>query len=331
MKENSFCPACPRHCAVHRDAGEVGYCGAGHAVRVAKWMLHMWEEPCVSGPSPAHDSVTLPLPAPGTDRSAWRDAVSPAPVRASGAIFFCGCNLGCVYCQNRDISRPGCTLGQEYTAAEIAEMLLMLEAYGAYNCNLVTPTPYLPQLREAIRTAREHGLTIPVIWNTGGYEAPEAIASLAGLVDVYLTDWKYMNPALAGSLSHAPDYAAVLETVYPIMAAQVGRPVYAENGILLRGVILRHLILPGCRADSMAVLRRAAELVPPEQVILSLMRQYTPDFCTGEHVPKSLHRRVTSFEYNTVLEYALSLGYDGYRQEGASASAGYTPEFRRER
>lgn len=322
----SRCTACPRHCAVDRDAGEIGYCGCGARVRVAKWMLHMWEEPCLSGLQPARDSVTLPLP--DFQDPDWITKIKPQPVRGSGALFFCGCNLGCVYCQNRDISRPACTLGREYTVEEIADMLLATERYGAYNCNLVTPTPYLPQLRDAIRMAKARGLSIPVVWNTGGYEDPDAVDSLAGLVDIYLTDWKYMDPALSAVLSRAPDYAAVLTEAYPRMAAQVGAPVYDADGMLRRGVILRHLILPGYRADSMAVLEKAASLVPPQAVILSLMRQYTPDFCADADVPKSLHRRVTSFEYRTVLETATELGYDGYSQDAAAATAGYTPEFR---
>ena len=322
----SRCTACPRRCAVDRDAGEIGYCGCGARVRVAKWMLHMWEEPCLSGLHPARDSVTLPLP--DFQDPDWITKIEPRPVRGSGALFFCGCNLGCVYCQNRDISRPGCTLGREYTVEEIADMLLATERYGAYNCNLVTPTPYLPQLRDAIRMARARGLSIPVVWNTGGYEDPDAVDSLAGLVDIYLTDWKYMDPALSAALSRAADYAAVLTEAYPRMAAQVGSPVYDADGMLRRGVILRHLILPRYRADSMAVLRKAASLVPPQAVILSLMRQYTPDFCADADVPKSLHRRVTSFEYRTVLETAAALGYDGYSQDAAAATAGYTPEFR---
>lgn len=319
------CTACPRRCAVNRSAGALGYCGCGARVRVTKWMLHMWEEPCISGYTPPRDSISLPLPDPCAP--AWPSPIRPMPVRGSGAIFFGGCNLGCVYCQNRDISRPGCTLGEEYTIPELAELLLATEQYGAYNCNLVTPTPYLPQLREAIGLAKARGLSIPVVWNTGGYEAPDAIDSLAGLVDVYLTDWKYMDPALSAALSHAPDYGEVLAASYPRMCAQVGRPVYDAEGLLRRGVILRHLILPGCRADSMAVLRKAAALVPPGDVILSLMRQYTPDFCAGEDVPKSLRRRVTSFEYRTVLDTATALGYDGYCQDAASANAGYTPRF----
>ena len=322
----SRCTACPRRCPVDRDAVEIGYCGCGARVRVAKWMLHMWEEPCLSGLHPARDSVTLPLP--DFQNPDWITKIEPQPVRGSGALFFCGCNLGCVYCQNRDISRPGCTLGREYTVEEIADMLLATERYGAYNCNLVTPTPYLPQLRDAIRMAKTRGLSIPVVWNTGGYEDPDAVDSLAGLVDIYLTDWKYMDPTLSAALSRAPDYAAVLTETYPRMAAQVGAPVYDADGMLRRGVILRHLILPGYRADSMAVLEKAASLVPPQAVILSLMRQYTPDFCADADVPKSLHRRVTSFEYRTVLETATALGYDGYSQDAAAATAGYTPEFR---
>ncbi len=322
----SRCTACPRHCAVDRVAGEIGYCGCGARVRMAKWMLHMWEEPCLSGLHPARDSVTLPLP--DFQDPDWITKIEPQPVRGSGALFFCGCNLGCVYCQNRDISRPGCTLGREYTVEEIADMLLATERYGAYNCNLVTPTPYLPQLRDAIRMAKARGLSIPVVWNTGGYEDPDAVDTLAGLVDIYLTDWKYMDPTLSAALSRAPDYAAVLTKTYPRMAAQVGAPVYDADGMLRRGVILRHLILPGYRADSMAVLEKAASLVPPQAVILSLMRQYTPDFCADANVPKSLHRRVTSFEYRTILETAAALGYDGYSQDAAAATAGYTPEFR---
>lgn len=304
------CRLCPRECGVNRLAGESGICGGGADVQVSKVMLHRWEEPCISG---------------------YRGEAEPG---GSGAVFFAHCSLGCLYCQNRDISRRDSAAGRCLSADALADTFLSMQERGAYNLNLVSPTHYAAQIAEALEKAKNAGLTLPVVWNTGGYESAAVLASLEGLVDIYLTDFKYADPALAGLLSRAQDYPDRAAEALAVMAAQTGSVVFDEKGMLRRGVILRHLCLPGCRKDSIAVLRRAASVVDPATVRLSLMRQYTPDFlaeylsaCPTEGIPKSLLRRVTAFEYQSVLDEAVALGFDGYTQEKESAVRQYTPDF----
>jgi len=304
------CRLCPRSCGVNRTLGQTGFCGGGADVQVSKVMLHRWEEPCISGYTGESDP------------------------RGSGAVFFAHCSLGCLYCQNRDISGRDSTVGKTMPPEELAEIFLALQEQGAYNINLVTPTHYTAQIACALTTAKARGLTLPVIWNTGGYESVPVLESLAGLVDVYLTDFKYADSTLAGQLSHAPDYPDRAAEALAEMVRQTGPVQFDESGMLRRGVILRHLCLPGFRKDSIRVLQTAAAAVHPADIRLSLMRQYTPDFiaklnCSdgcGE-IPKSLLRRVTAFEYQSVLDEAVRLGFDGYTQEKESAVRGYTPDF----
>jgi len=267
-------------------------------------MLHRWEEPCISG----------------TD-----------PERGSGAVFFTHCPLGCVYCQNRDISRRSCS-GTVYTVRELAEVFLKLQRDGAYNINLVSPTQYTPQIVEAIRLAKADGLTLPVVWNTGGYELPETVESLHGTVDVFLTDFKYASPETAKLYSAAEDYPVLAAQSLAKMHELTGVCEFNENGMMTRGIIVRHLILPGHRADSIAVLRKIAETVPVENIRLSLMAQYTPEFLPDVSEDpvekyKKIRRRITSFEYGAVLDEAERLGFDGYSQERTSATKKYTPDF----
>ncbi len=304
------CRLCPRNCGVNRILGETGFCGGGADVQVSKVMLHRWEEPCISGYGGESDP------------------------RGSGAVFFAHCSLGCLYCQNRDISGRDSTVGKTMTAEELAKTFLDLQGKGAYNINLVTPTHYAAQIARALTMAKADGLTLPVVWNTGGYESVPVLKSLAGLVDVYLTDFKYADSTLAGQLSRAPDYPVIAAEALAEMVRQTGAVQFDADGMLRRGVILRHLCLPGSRKDSMAVLQKAAETVNPAEVRLSLMRQYTPDFLKEylsgggcADVPKSLLRRVTAFEYQSVLDEAVRLGFDGYTQEKESAVKTYTPDF----
>ena len=312
----SRCRLCPRECGADRTCGETGICGGGRDVQVSKVMLHRWEEPCISG---------------------YAGEKEPG---GSGAVFFAHCSLGCLYCQNRDISRRdyisrrNSDAGQTMTEEALAQVFLDLQTEGAYNINLVTPTHYAAQIREALVLAKEKGLTLPVVWNTGGYESAAVLETLAGLVDIYLTDFKYADPALAGLLSHAPDYPERAVEALAVMVRQTGAVQFDGDGMLVRGVILRHLCLPGQRKDSIAVLQRAASVIDPAAVRLSLMRQYTPEFlaeylaaCPTEGIPKALLRRVTEFEYQSVLDEALRLGFDGYTQEKESARRQYTPDF----
>ena len=289
------CLMCPRHCAVDRENGEAGFCGATNEYVIGSADLHFWEEPCISG------------------------------TNGSGAIFFSGCNLRCVFCQNRAISRD--IVGKKYTEGELVEKMLELEERGAHNINLVTATPYSFFISKTLEKARKSGLTLPVVYNCGGYESIEALQALEGLVDIYLPDFKYFNNELATEYSMAKNYATVAGEAIKEMHRQVGKLMLDENGIAKRGLIVRHLALPGCREDSKAVLKYLSEILPAEEITLSLMRQYTPDW-TDDNASKNLKRRLTSFEYNDVLEYAISLGFDGFSQEKESAGKSFTPDFK---
>ena len=289
----STCMLCPRHCPVDRAAGQTGYCGSGAQARVCRTLLHRWEEPVLTGENGA------------------------------GAVFFAGCNLRCVYCQNRAISHTP-SAGEAVSVAELSEIFLHLQCQGAACIDLVTPTPYADKVGEALEMVRMR-LTVPVVWNCGGYESVQMLQRLDGLVDVYMPDFKYCDPEIASALSGAADYADAASEALREMFRQTGK-YRMENGILRRGILVRHLVLPGFRHDSMAVLSRIAATVPVDGVLLSLMSQYTPDFAV-DAPQKSLHRTLTSFEYDSVLTYAQSLGFDGFMQARSSASAAYTPDF----
>ena len=286
------CTMCPRRCGADRRAGQVGYCGASGGIRVAKVMLHPWEEPClIHGPG-------------------------------AGAIFFGGCPLHCVYCQNKAISHGD--VGEIWDTARLGEEILRLAEAGASCIDLVSPTQYATDILTALGRVKDR-LTIPVVWNTGGYETVDTIHACRGLVDVFLTDFKYGTEETAEKYSAAPDYVQVATDALIAMVETVGDPAW-DGDRLMGGVILRHLVLPGCRRDSEAALTAVAEAVDPASVILSLMRQYTPDFAPEEFT--ALRRRVTTFEYNAVLREAETLGFDGYFQSRTSASADFTPDFR---
>ena len=287
------CVQCPRQCGIDRSVG-VGFCGADDKIRLARAALHPWEEPCISGSS------------------------------GSGTIFFVGCNLRCVYCQNRQISRC-CATGVAVTEQQLEDVMLQLQSEGAANINLVTPTPYLSQLVHVLRSAREK-LRIPVVYNCGGYESAEALRMLDGLIDVYLPDFKYFSPQLAEQYSAAADYAAVATEALDEMLRQTGAPVMGEDGMMKKGVMVRHLVLPGCREDSVKILEYLKERYGNRAFLLSLMSQYTPAFADA-NAPKNLRRRVTSFEYDRVLEVADRLGFEGYLQSRSSAVSDYTPDF----
>lgn len=293
------CRLCPRACGADRAAGQTGYCGADDRLMVARAALHHWEEPCLSG--------------------------APDDTRGSGTVFFSGCALRCCYCQNYPISQEG--VGKAITVERLAEIFLRLQRDGARNINLVTATQYLPQVRRALDLARADGLTLPIVYNTGGYETVAAVKALAGYVDIWLTDFKYADPALADRLSAAPDYPAVAGAALRQMLLQTGAPVYDKEGFLQRGVIVRHLALPGCVQDSRAVLATLAHLQQETGIsfVPSLMSQFTPFYKAAEH---GLGRRITTYEYRQVIDEAIRLGLtDGYMQEKSSAREEYTPPF----
>lgn len=263
-------------------------------VRIARAALHPWEEPPISG------------------------------TNGSGTIFFSGCTLRCAFCQNRAISHE--RGGKPISTEALAETMLGLQESGAHNLNLVTGTQFVPQILDALRSIR-NTLHIPVVWNTGGYETEEAVDALSEFVSVWLPDFKYASPDLAARLSGARNYPDIAERAIRRMYESTGAFRTDENGICTRGVLVRHLVLPGQRKDSCAVLDRLAALVPVDEIRLSLMWQYTPEFLPEGKEFDPLRRRVTTFEYDSVRRHADALGFIGYGQDRSSATKDYTPQF----
>lgn len=293
MSVEQGCMQCPRRCGAVRKDGNLGFCGVPWEFRIARVAEHFWEEPSISGK------------------------------RGSGTIFFAGCNLRCVYCQNREVSRA--LLGRTVTADALAALMFRLRDEGAHNINLVTPTHYAIQLAAVLERVKPR-LGIPVVYNCGGYESAETLRVLNGLVDIYLPDFKYFSEELAAAYSGAADYFSVAREALREMLLQTGKPQSDEAGILQRGTVVRHLVLPGQRRDSIALLQALAKEFGTDRFLLSLMSQYTPEFA-ADCPDRALHRRVTSFEYDTVCKEAERLGFDGYFQTRASANACYTPDF----
>ncbi len=286
------CKVCPRECGIDRTATP-GVCNAGANIKIARAALHHWEEPPISGTC------------------------------GSGTIFFSGCNLKCVYCQNIDISRDA--FGKEISTHRLGEIFLELQALGAHNINLVSPTPYIPQIREAIDIVRDK-IKIPFVYNTGGYEKTEVLHALNGYIDIFLTDIKYFSPELSAKYSTARDYFKKAFTAAKEMINIAGKPVFDEGGIMKSGVIIRHLVLPGCRKDSLNVIDALARSFDKSDFILSLMSQYTPNGCLSNF--PELNRKITSFEYNSIVDAALKHGFDNaYIQDRSSAQKEYTPPF----
>lgn len=283
-----ICTLCPRRCGAERTAeAGGGFCRMPGGLRVARAMLHHWEEPPISGQNGA------------------------------GTVFFSGCTLGCIYCQNGDISAGG--FGKDISTARLREIFEELIAQGAHNIELVTPTHFLPWILPAL-TPR---LPVPVVYNCGGYERVETLRALEGLVDVYLPDLKYADGALAAELSGAADYFPVACEAIREMFRQVG-PYVLEDGLLTRGVVIRHLVLPGYLDNTRRVLDWIAETFAPGDVLVSLMSQYTPT----ANMAGRLARRVTAAEYRAAVDYMRNCGItDGFVQERTSAEEAYTPAF----
>lgn len=288
------CYMCPRACGKDRSV-EVGACGMGENMRIARADLHFFEEPVISG------------------------------TRGSGTVFFCGCSLGCIFCQNRDISRSG-ELGREISERELADIMLGLEARGAHNINLVTGAHFVSKIAISLEMVKNK-LSIPIVYNSSGYELPKTLKMLEGLVDIYLPDYKYFSPEISAKYSNAPDYRERAEAAICEMFRQVEKCEYNAEGLLNKGVVIRHLVLPSCRADSMSVLERISKILPKNDILVSVMSQYTPDFAKDCEF-KELHRRVTKFEYDSVLKEAERLGILGFSQARISATDVYTPNFK---
>ena len=280
------CKLCPRECGIDRTKGETGYCRCPDTAMVAKTMLHKWEEPALAGNG------------------------------GSGAIFFGGCTLGCKYCQNRAIS--GSPVGTPMDSTQLRKVMEDLITQGAENIDLVTPTQYLPTIRPALSPK----LSVPVVYNCGGYEKAETVQSLAGLVDIYLPDMKYADNRLAKALSGCGDYFQVAAKAIREMVSQVG-PVQWNGDKVVRGVIIRHLILPGFVDNSLKVLDWIGETFAPGEVLVSLMRQYTP----MPGLPAPLNRPITEEEYDSVLSWMFLNDLEGFTQEETASDTAFIPDF----
>lgn len=287
------CTLCPRECHVNRNKGRRGYCKETSELTVARAALHMWEEPCISGE--------------------W----------GSGTVFFSGCSMGCVFCQNQSIASG--EWGKKIPVSRLAGIFLELQEQGAANVNLVTAGHYVPQVLEGIDLARSRGFALPVVYNSSGYEKAETLGMLEGYVDVYLPDFKYMDSRIAQRYSNAPDYSRYAKSAIGEMVRQVGEAEFDSHGMIKKGVIVRHLILPGHTRDSMEVLKYLYETYG-DQIYISIMNQYTPlekvlDF-------PEINRKVTVREYRRVVDYAIELGFtNGFIQEGETASESFIPDF----
>ncbi|MCD7738193.1 MAG: hypothetical protein LUH58_04025, partial [Lachnospiraceae bacterium] len=335
----------PRNCKADRSVGKVGFCGVPDEIYVARASLHMWEEPCLSG------------------------------TKGSGTVFFMGCNLKCVYCQNHTIAlgttegvqNPKTTFqqspvapsffghnfplhGKKLTLSDLAQVFLRLQQAGAHNINLVTPSHYVPQIRQALLLAKADGLALPIVYNSGGYELPDTLKLLDGLVDIYMPDFKYLSPSLSARYSHAADYPEIAQAALAEMYRQVGKPVFSNTPdrssspgekqaeiatqndacvtepLMTRGVLVRYLLLPGCLKDGKAVLEYL-HTTYGDNIYISIMNQYTPQSVQLADYPE-LDRRVTTYEYNSLVDYALTLGIENaYIQEGKTAEESFIPDF----
>ncbi len=285
------CTLCPRNC--HADRTKAGgFCKAGSRPRLAKAMLHKWEEPCIAG------------------------------TRGSGAIFFSGCTLKCIYCQNFDISHDN--FGADIDAERLADIVLELQDSGAQTVEFITGTQFIPDIIYALDKVK-HKLDIPTVFNCGGYESEDSIKLLDGYIDVYLPDIKYFSDELAFKYSGAPHYFETAAAAVHEMIRQTGKPQFGDDGIMTNGVIIRHLVLPNCRHDSIRLMEELAAGFDKDSFLISLMSQYTPFYKAKEI--KELSRRLTSLEYDSVLRRIEELGFNGFMQEKSSAKEEYTPVF----
>lgn len=290
------CILCPRKCRAKRAVGESGVCGQTDRIKAARAALHYWEEPCISGTS------------------------------GSGAVFFSGCNLHCVYCQNKSISMGNA--GKQITAERLSDIFFELQEKGAHNINLVTPGHFVPQIAEALSKAKVQGMSLPVVYNTGSYEYADTLKRMEGLVDIYLPDFKYMDSGLSLRYSCAANYSEVAKAAVAEMVRQTGEAVFEdgdEDGLMKRGTIVRHLVLPGCTQDSKDVIGYLHKTYG-NRIYISIMNQFTPMPELADY--PELNRPVTEAEYGEVVDYALSLGVEcGFIQEGETAKESFIPAF----
>lgn len=287
------CELCPRKCNANRLNGETGFCGATDKIKIARAALHQWEEPCISGTT------------------------------GSGTVFFSHCTLKCVFCQNYNLSHNN--FGKEITIERLSEIFLVLQNKGAHNINLVTPTHYIPQIIEALKIAKSNGLTIPIVYNSSGFENVEIIKLLNGFIDIYLPDFKYFSNDIAKKYSCANNYFENASQSLQEMFNQVGEPQFTDD-IMQKGIIIRHLVLPGFTKDSMEILNYIHKNYK-NKVYISIMNQYTPITSNLTNYPE-ISRKLTDKEYDTVLNYAISIGIENaFIQEGETATESFIPEF----
>ena len=286
------CFLCPRRCGANRNAGKTGFCKMTSEIRIARVGLHMWEEPCISG------------------------------TRGSGTIFFTGCNLGCIFCQNHEISTVALP-GKACSVSDLACAMLSLQDKGAHNINLVTGTHYAPQIVEAVRQARSSGLTLPILYNCGGYESVETLRMLEGTIDIYLPDMKFFSGKISSQYARTPDYFEKASAAIAEMVRQQPEQVFGEDGMMQKGVIVRHLMLPGLLFDTKHVLDHLVETYG-NQITISLMNQYTP----MPGVPEELAKPLSSEHYRAMVDHIAILGQENaFTQEGGTVSESFIPDF----
>ncbi|MDI3310233.1 MAG: radical SAM protein [Thermoanaerobacterium sp.] len=289
---SQLCNICPRNCNVDRST-KTGFCGMLSEIKVAKAYLHEWEEPCISGS------------------------------KGSGTVFFTGCNLRCVFCQNYKISQEN--FGISVSTEKLSDIFMNLEKAGAHNINLVTPTIFISKIKEAIIMARNNGLSIPIVYNSNAYENVESLKTLEGLIDIYLPDLKYYNDETAMKYSNAPHYFEYATKAILEMYRQVGNPAFDNDGIMKKGIIVRHLILPGKLDETKKILKWIKDNLSNE-VYVSLMGQYIPYYNANKY--QELNRRISNKEYEEVIEYFFEIGLEnGFVQDDESASESFIPDF----
>ena len=309
LEELRECRICPRNCGVNRLSGEKGFCEAGKEIKIARAALHQWEEPCISGE------------------------------RGSGTVFFTHCNLKCVFCQNHEISQGGC--GLEITIERLADIFFELQEKGAHNINLVTPTHYIPQIVEALKRAKNKGLSLPIVYNSSGYDSVRGLELLEGLVDIYLPDVKFMKGEMANVVAHCQDYFPRAMEALAEMFRQTGEPRFDSEGLMVKGIIVRHLLLPGQLETAKRIIEEVFNTYE-NHIFYSLMNQYTPiednlaklktkwgeESATSWDLFSELGRKVTIEEYEEWLDFAENLGLEnGFIQEGDTADESFIPLF----
>lgn len=287
------CKLCPRNCNVNRLKNELGFCKSGSNLSIARVSLHKWEEPCISG------------------------------TKGSGTIFFSNCNLKCVFCQNHEISQE--QIGKKISIERLSEIFMEQQNRGAHNINLVTPTHFVPQIIESIKLSRRNGLSIPILYNSNGYENVETIKSLEGYIDIYLPDLKYINNKFAEKYSMAHDYFKFASCAIDEMVSQAPNPVFNENSIMLKGVIIRHLMLPGLLFDSKKIVDYIYKKYG-NNVYLSLMNQYTPMFNAAKY--PEINKPLNQKHYESLIDYCQNLGFkNAFIQEEGTAKESFVPHF----